>query len=142
MLETLNDSGEVVYRMALDSSGSLKVYVMTTDPVTGNKERVETTDIPTGRFQLYTDGLSFCGLKVTYTDTDGYVSVIQTDIRVKMPDMDFAQAVTLPSITESPWWHRRIFRRFLPILRYTAPMSSAAALCEPFYRGQRRVWQG
>ena len=99
VLETLNDSGEVVYRMALDSSGSLKVYVMTTDPVTGNKERVETTDIPTGRFQLYTDGLSFCGLKVTYTDTDGYVSVIQTDIRVKMPDMDFAQAVTLPSIT-------------------------------------------
>ena len=95
----MNDSGEVVYRMALDSSGSLKVYVMTTDPVTGNKERVETTDIPTGRFQLYTDGLSFCGLKVTYTDTDGYVSVIQTDIRVKMPDMDFAQAVTLPSIT-------------------------------------------
>ena len=59
VLETLNDSGEVVYRMALDSSGSLKVYVMTTDPVTGNKERVETTDIPTGRFQLYTDGLSF-----------------------------------------------------------------------------------
>ena len=48
---------------------------------------------------MYTDGLSFCGLKVTYTDTDGYVSVIQTDIRVKMPDMDFAQAVTLPSIT-------------------------------------------
>ena len=38
VLETLNDSGEVVYRMALDSSGSLKVYVMTTDPVTGNKE--------------------------------------------------------------------------------------------------------
>ena len=105
VLETLDQNGKVVYRMALDSTGSVKVLKVADDG-----SRVETTDIPTGRFQLYTDGLSFCGLKVTYTDTDGYVSVIQTDIRVKMPDMDFAQAV-----------------RFLPILRYTASMSSAAA---------------
>ena len=74
VLETLNDSGEVVYRMALDSSGSLKVYVMTTDPVTGNKERVETTDIPTGRFQLYTDGLSFCGLNASCTASRSFAA--------------------------------------------------------------------
>ena len=94
VLETLDDAGNVVYRMALDSSGGLKIWKTKED---GTRE--ETTEIPNGRFQLYTDGLSFCGLKVTYTDTDGYVSVIQTDIRVKMPDMDFAQAVTLPPIT-------------------------------------------
>ena len=99
VLETLDEHGEVVYRMALDSSGNIKTYVNATDPATGEKKREETTATPTGRFQLYTDGLSFCGLKVTYMDTDGYVSVIQTDIRVKMPDMDFAQAVTLPAIT-------------------------------------------
>lgn len=94
VLETLGEDGKVVYRMALDSSGAVKISKTGDD---GTRE--ETTEIPTGRFQLYTDGLAFCGLKVTYTDTDGYVSVIQTDIRVKMPDMDFAQAVTLPAIT-------------------------------------------
>lgn len=94
VLETLNDNGKVVYRMALANDGNLKAWKVKDD-----ETREETTDTPTGRFQLYTDGLSFCGLKVTYTDSDGYVSVIQTDIRVKMPDMDFAQAVTLPPIT-------------------------------------------
>lgn len=94
VLETLDENGKVVYRMALDNSGNLKTWKTADD---GTRE--ETTEAPTGRFQLYTDGLSFCGLKVTYTDNDGYVSIIQTDIRVKMPDMDFAQAVTLPPIT-------------------------------------------
>lgn len=56
-------------------------------------------DIPHGNTKLYTDGLSYCNLKVTYTDASGYVSVIQTDLRVKMPDMEFAQSVSLPALT-------------------------------------------
>ena len=57
------------------------------------------SDLPKGQLKLYTDGLSFCDLKVTYIDSNGYVSVIKTDIRVKMPDMEFAQAVNLPALT-------------------------------------------
>ena len=57
------------------------------------------SDLPKGQLTLFTDGLSFQKLKVIYTDANGYVSVIQTDIRVKMPDMSFAQAVSLPSLT-------------------------------------------
>ena len=56
-------------------------------------------EIPHGDMKLYTDGLAYCNLKVTYTDASGYVSVIQTDLRVKMPDMEFAQSVTLPALT-------------------------------------------
>ena len=56
-------------------------------------------DIPHGNTKLYTDGLAYCNLKVTYTDASGYVSVIQTDLRVKMPDMEFAQSVSLPALT-------------------------------------------
>ena len=57
------------------------------------------SDLPKGQLTLFTDGLSFQKLKVTYTNDNDYVSVIQTDIRVKMPDMSFAQAVSLPSLT-------------------------------------------
>ena len=57
------------------------------------------SDLPKGQLTLFTDGLSFQKLKVIYTDANGYVSLIQTDIRVKMPDMSFAQAVSLPSLT-------------------------------------------
>ena len=57
------------------------------------------TGMPKGQLTLFTDGLSFQKLKVTYTNDNGYVSVIQTDIRVKMPDMSFAQAVSLPALT-------------------------------------------
>jgi Tfp pilus assembly protein PilE len=57
------------------------------------------SDLPKGQLTLFTDGLSFQKLKVTYTNTSGYVSVIETDIRVKMPDMSFAQAVSLPALT-------------------------------------------
>ncbi len=56
-------------------------------------------EIPHGNMKLYTDGLAYCNLKVTYTDASGYVSVIQTDLRVKMPDMEFAQSVSLPALT-------------------------------------------
>ena len=57
------------------------------------------TGMPKGQLTLFTDGLSFQKLKVTYTNDNGYVSVIETDIRVKLPDMSFAQAVSLPALT-------------------------------------------
>lgn len=62
---------------------------------------VEITDanIPKGALVLYADGLSFKDIKVTYTDDNGYVSIIKTDLRVSMPDMEFAEAISLPALT-------------------------------------------
>ena len=53
---------------------------------------------PRGNLDLYTDGLGFSRLKIIYTDDAGYVSVIETDLRVKTPEIDFSQSATLPSL--------------------------------------------
>lgn len=53
---------------------------------------------PRGNFNLYTDGLGFSRLKIIYTDDAGYVSIIETDLRVKTPEIDFTQSVSLPSL--------------------------------------------
>ena len=53
---------------------------------------------PRGNFNLYTDGLGFSRLKIIYTDDAGYVSIIETDLRVKTPEIDFTQSSTLPSL--------------------------------------------
>ena len=82
--------GTDTYRVYQDASGNL---------IQEKEGDASWSGIPKGDLKLYTNGLSFCNLKVTYTDDAGYVSVIQTDLRVKLPDMEFAQAVTLPSIT-------------------------------------------
>ena len=79
-------------RIYLDESGTVKVT---------DRNGLEVTDAenPKGRMKLYKDGLGICALRVTYTDDSGYVSVIQTDLRIKVPEIDFSQAVTVPSIT-------------------------------------------
>lgn len=40
------------------------------------------------------DHFEIRGVQITYTDVNGYVSVINTDIRVNMPDLDFAMSAT------------------------------------------------
>lgn len=79
-------------RIYLDESGTVKVT---------DRKGLEITaaENPKGRMKLYKDGLGICALRVTYTDDSGYVSVIQTDLRIKVPEIDFSQAVTVPSIT-------------------------------------------
>lgn len=52
-----------------------------------------------GSMKLYNGSLVLENVKVTYTDDKGYVSIISTDLRITAPDMDFAGAVSLPSIT-------------------------------------------
>ena len=79
-------------RIYLDESGTVKV--------TDRKGlEIIAAENPKGRMKLYKDGLGICALRVTYTDDSGYVSVIQTDLRIKVPEIDFSQAVTVPSIT-------------------------------------------
>ena len=108
----IDDTHEVEYRMYRETDGTI-VGGKTTDgvlrpedtktiwdPSVGAIDSLLTLDeIPHGNMKLYTDGLAYCNLKVTYTDASGYVSVIQTDLRVKMPDMEFAQSVSLPALT-------------------------------------------
>lgn len=39
-------------------------------------------------------------VKVVYTNKDGYISMIETDIRLKVPDLDFAQSATKLNLEE------------------------------------------
>lgn len=41
-----------------------------------------------------TDYLTIANVKIVYTNEDGYISMIETDIRLKVPDLDFAQSAT------------------------------------------------
>lgn len=76
------------WKTLIDASGNLITVPGYADP----------SGRPRGNFNLYTDGLGFSRLKIIYTDDAGYVSIIETDLRVKTPEVDFTQSVTLPSL--------------------------------------------
>lgn len=40
------------------------------------------------------DYLTINNIKITYTNRNGYISIIETDIRLKVPNVDFAQSAT------------------------------------------------
>lgn len=46
----------------------------------------------------YTDGIWIKGLRLTYTDQNGYVAVITTDIALKIPNMTFEEQNNLPGV--------------------------------------------
>lgn len=46
----------------------------------------------------YTDGVWIRGLRLTYTDSKGYVAVITTDIALKIPNMTFEEQNNLPGV--------------------------------------------
>lgn len=52
-----------------------------------------------GKMELHSDGLSLKKVRVTYTDANGYVSIIETDLRIHLPETDFAAAVSLPALS-------------------------------------------
>ena len=83
----ITEAGSVVYAVTKNEDGDF--VDRAGNPVTDAK----------GNMRLYEDGLALCNVRVIYTDASGYVSIIQTDIRVRIPDMEFAQAVSLPSLT-------------------------------------------
>ena len=51
-----------------------------------------------GTMATYDNGIVLKDLKIYYKDSKGFVSVIQTDIRLTYPEMDFAQTTALPDI--------------------------------------------
>lgn len=52
-----------------------------------------------GTMATYDSGIVLKGVKVYYKDSKGYVSAIQTDIRMTYPEMDFAQTTALPEVS-------------------------------------------
>lgn len=56
------------------------------------------SEAPKGTLELYEDSVSLKSLRITYTDDEGYVSVIETDLRVNVPSVEFATSVTLPTL--------------------------------------------
>lgn len=52
-----------------------------------------------GVMELYENSIVLRDIKVTYTDADGYVSIIETDMRISLPDMEFVQSVSLPALS-------------------------------------------
>ena len=52
----------------------------------------------TGIMSTYENGIVLKDLKVYYKDSKGFVSVIQTDIRLTYPELDFASTTALPDV--------------------------------------------
>lgn len=48
----------------------------------------------------YSKGVTLKGIKVTYTDSKGYVSIISTDLRLAIPKVDFTQTSSSPDLLE------------------------------------------
>lgn len=57
-----------------------------------------TTNPTTGRMYTFENGIVLKDLRVSYKDSKGYVSVIQTDIRLTYPGYDFATTTALPEV--------------------------------------------
>ncbi len=58
------------------------------------------SDIDNGKCQLVKrdDGVVIKNLRVSYVNREGYISIIRTDIRMAVPDLQFAQETAFPSI--------------------------------------------
>lgn len=48
--------------------------------------------------QRYTDGIRLKGLQVSYIDEDGYMSIINTDFLIKIPDLNLGRPGDVPDI--------------------------------------------
>jgi len=51
-----------------------------------------------GTMETYDTGIILKGLRVYYKDSKGFVSVIETDVRLTYPELDFAATTALPDI--------------------------------------------
>lgn len=53
-----------------------------------------------GPMVIFKDGnvIEFKNIKISYTDEDGYVSIIKTDIDIETPEINFANVLSLPKL--------------------------------------------
>ncbi len=64
----------------------------------GSKAKLELVPADGKSLVAYTDGIWIKGLRLTYTDQNGYVAVITTDIALKIPNMTFEEQNSLPGV--------------------------------------------
>lgn len=64
----------------------------------GSKAKLELVPEDGKSLVAYTDGVWIKGLRLTYTDKNGYVAVITTDIALRIPNMTFEEQNNLPGV--------------------------------------------
>lgn len=64
----------------------------------GSRAKLELVPADGKSLVAYTDGVWIKGLRLTYTDSSGYVAVITTDIALKIPNMTFEEQSSLPGV--------------------------------------------
>ena len=71
----------------LDSSRKPYAQIVSTTASNGGQD---------GLLNLYDSGLCIKGLRITFSDEKGYKSIIETDIKLNIPDMEFLTSVEMP----------------------------------------------
>lgn len=80
----------------------LEGYLDTTIFTHENTVLTSTETLTEEQFKMdaLTSGIVLRGIKVVYTDTSGYVSIISTDIRLAVPKLTFTQTTSMPDLFE------------------------------------------
>lgn len=61
-------------------------------------DKVELAEATVESLVKYTDSIQLKGLSLTYTDSHGYVAMISTDVVLKIPNVQFDSASTMPDM--------------------------------------------
>lgn len=83
----LTDMWEAADLIHATSAGDMGAYL---EAIGGNNSLTLTN----------TDYFTIKNVKIVYTNEDGYISMIETDIRLKVPDLDFAQSAAKLNLEE------------------------------------------
>lgn len=83
----LTDMWEAADLIHATSAGDMGAYL---EAIGGNNSLTLTN----------TDYFTIKNVKIVYTNDDGYISMIETDIRLKVPDLDFAQSAAKLNLEE------------------------------------------
>ena len=79
-------------------SGTVSVSEGEAEFADGSKAKLELVPADGKSLVAYMDGVWIKGLRLTYTNSKGYVAVITTDIALKIPNMTFGEQSSLPGV--------------------------------------------
>lgn len=88
--ESLKDGTDKIYDLSI-----LKGYVDETQFAGGKFDIVSTSGC---KMEGLSKGLVLRGVKVEYTDEQGYLSIVETDFVLTIPDLQFTQSAVMPDI--------------------------------------------
>ncbi len=78
----------------------LRNFITNLCPPGGTVGAVLVEEAATNELVLFEEAVVLRNVKLTYTDADGYVSIINTDIRIEVPNIDFNEAFKYPDILD------------------------------------------